>query len=224
MNKCIKENIIEKNKTSKRINKVFDNYELNDHNNDKNIKLNDKINTKKFTHQSTNIREKIEFGSMPSFNKVIEDDSDSSSYTSEIYDNDDKVQANKNNNDVANNLIENMNKLTINKGSSQTYKSNIHKYEIEKDHDFESQILNSFEEDQEIDKNDLRREICKILQDYDTNILTKCNKNKLNEIVTDFCFMLKHKFGNVNHKKHIIESIIIKHIKSSVIKNSIFTA
>jgi len=177
------------------------------------------------------IKEKIEFGSMPSFNKIpVEKDdneSDSNSYVSDACADVDDVDELKEvaSDNFAEDIIKNMMSLSIDKQKNST-NNDIDSIPLEtievEEIDLESQIMKSFEEDQEIDICELRQETIKILDGYTNIIFKKLNNNMIKNTVNDVCYMLKRKLGNINHKKHIIESIVVKHIKSNVITPSIF--
>lgn len=189
----------------------------------------DSLIEKNLTHVNK-IKEKIEFGSMPSFNKIpVEKDdneSDSNSYVSDACDDVDDVPELKEvaSDNFAEDIIKNMMSLSIDKpkrSNDDIDSIPLETTEVE-EIDLESQIMKSFEEDQQIDICELRQETIKILDGYNNIIFKNFNNNMIKNTVNDVCYMLKRKLGNINHKKHIIESIVVKHIKSNVISTSIF--
>lgn len=75
------------------------------------------------------------------------------------------------------------------------------------------------EEEQDICTIELRREVIKYIDGYDSDFVI--HETSMKSVVDSCCVILKRRFGNVNHKKHIIESIILRHMKKLIIQPAV---
>lgn len=180
-------------------------------------------------------KERIEFGSMPTFTEDSEDndsdDSDSEDNScNSVVGYDEKLL------DNSESILTSMQKHSIDKTNKLNLEIKLNQHKIDEttnlstidsastdsenvDDDIEVQILHSFEEEQDICTIELRREVIKYIDGYDSYFVI--HETSMKSVVDSCCVILKRRFGNVNHKKHIIESIILRHMKKLIIQPAV---